>query len=99
MQKVSGAADWRGSEIANSRRWIRDLTPAHVGELEAALAAVERRSLPWSEVTAADFALPGMAALLADIAEELENGSGMVKLRGVPVGRHDETALRRLYFG
>ena len=33
------------------------------------------------------------------MADELENGCGIVKLRGLPVDRYDEDDLRRLYFG
>jgi hypothetical protein len=40
-----------------------------------------------------------LEALLADVADELENGCGMVKLRGLPVQAWDETALRRIWFG
>ena len=37
-------------------------------------------------------ARPGGAII--DIRDELENGCGMVKLRGVPVGRYTEEHLR-----
>jgi hypothetical protein len=46
-----------------------------------------------------DFPLPKTAALLADISEELENGRGAVRLRGVDVGRYDEDDLRRIFWG
>ena len=94
---LSGPNVWTGAEIATSTRWIRDLGPAHVAELDAALDAVRGR--PWREITRADFPLPGFASLLADIAAELETGSGIIKLRGFPVGRYDEDDLRRVYFG
>jgi Taurine catabolism dioxygenase TauD, TfdA family len=37
--------------------------------------------------------------LLDDVADELENGSGMMKLRGLPVARYSEDQLRQIYFG
>jgi hypothetical protein len=94
---LTGPSVWTGDEIKNSRRWIRDLTPAHVGALDAALKAVKDKN--WFEVTRANFPLKGFEELFADIAEELENGSGIMKLRGFPVERYGEDDLRRMYFG
>ncbi|HJQ56637.1 MAG TPA: TauD/TfdA family dioxygenase [Vineibacter sp.] len=85
--------------MASSNRWIRDLPTAAAAELGAALDGVRRRGLAWHAIRRDDFPLPSLGPLLADIAEELENGCGIVKLRGVPVGAYDETSLRQLYFG
>lgn len=90
---------WLGRDMAKSTRWIRDLRPADVAQIESALEAVERRGLAWHEIRPADFPLPGLEGLLADVREELENGCGMVKLRGVPVERYSEDQLRKLYYG
>jgi hypothetical protein len=46
-----------------------------------------------------NFPLPGLEPLFDELREELENGSGMMKLRGLPVGRYAEDSLRRIYFG
>ncbi|MBS0521752.1 MAG: TauD/TfdA family dioxygenase, partial [Proteobacteria bacterium] len=80
-----------------SDRWIRTLTPEAIEELDAAVKAVQ--GLPWQEITREDFPLPTLDDLCDDIADELENGCGILKLRGVPVERYDEDDLRRLYFG
>ena len=96
---ITGACAWNGGEMRHSGRWLRDLAPAHLAEIDAALADVERRGLAWHGITRTDFPLPGMAALLDDMREELENGSGMLKLRGLPVHRYSEEQLRKLYFG
>lgn len=96
---IRGACVWRGPEIAQSRRWIRDLTPPILDEIEQALRAVQKRGLQWHQITRADFPLPRMAALFAETAEELENGSGMMKLRGLPVAQYSEDELRTIWFG
>ncbi|MFZ5783532.1 MAG: TauD/TfdA family dioxygenase [Pseudomonadota bacterium] len=96
---LTGPAVWHGEEIRNSRRWVRELPASAVPALDAALAAVKRRGLDWSAIRREDFPLEGLEDLLADIAEELENGVGILKLRGVPVDRYDEDDLRRVYFG
>jgi TfdA family taurine catabolism dioxygenase TauD len=90
---------WLGRDMIRSSRWIRDLQATDIAELDTALAAVERRKLAWHEIKREDFPLPGLAPLLSDIGEELENGCGMVKLRGLPVERYSEDRLRMLYWG
>lgn len=85
--------------MAQSDRWVRTLQPHHVAEIEAALAAVEAAEIPWTAITADRFPLPGLTDLIADIREELESGSGLMKLKGIPVDRYDEDQLRKLYIG
>ena len=80
--------------MAASRRWVRDFSPAMLEEIDAALRGVQRRGLAWHGVTRDAFPLPLTASVLAETAEELENGSGMMKLRGLPVARYSEDELR-----
>jgi hypothetical protein len=94
---IAGPSAWQGRDIKDSRRWIRELTPAHVAELESALAALKGK--PWEQITRADFPLASLDDLLADIRDELENGCGIMKLKGFPVENHSEDDLRRMYFG
>ncbi len=96
---LTGPAVWQGEDIRNSRRWIRDLPAAAVAEFDAALAAVNKKGLAWAQITRADFPLSSLDSLLADIANELEHGSGIMKLRGFPVERYGEDDLRKIYFG
>jgi TfdA family taurine catabolism dioxygenase TauD len=96
---IAGACVWHGRDMAHSTRWVHDLPPAAIDEIDAALRAAQRRGLDWHRITRRDFPLPTAAALLAGIAEELENGSGMTKLRGLPVERYSEDELRAIWFG
>lgn len=95
---ISGPSAWDGRDIAASHRWIRTLSGEAVAEIEAALHHVRRRGLGWSEIARADFPLPGLSGLFDDIRDELENGSGMIQLRGLPVDRPEDD-LRRIWFG
>ncbi len=96
---LTGPCVWTGEEIKNSKRWIRDFPASGTAALDAALAAVNKAGLEWSQITRKDFPLAGLDGLLADIADELENGVGIMKLRGFPVERYDEDDLRKIYFG
>ena len=97
---IRGDCVWHGRDIADSPRWVRDLSGQAVAGIDEGLARVKRRGLAWQEVTAADFALDGAtAALLDGVAAELESGLGLVKLRGLPVARYSEDELRCIWFG
>ena len=96
---IAGPCAWLGKDMAQSTRWVRDLRPEHVEELEAGLAHVDAMGLAWDEITADTFPLPGLAGLIEDIREELENGSGLMKVRGLPVSRYSEDQLRKIYYG
>jgi hypothetical protein len=96
---IHGACAWRGDEMARSRRWIRALDGAALGEIDAALDGVRSAGIPWHEVTPARFPLPGLAARLAEVAGELEDGGGLVVLRGLPVEQYAPDDLRRIWFG
>jgi hypothetical protein len=96
---IAGACAWLGRDMAHASRWERDLSVEAIADIDAALRRVQEQGLAWQEITRDNFPLPRMAALFADIAEELENGSGMMKLRGVPVSRYSEDELRQIYFG
>ena len=99
IRPVTGANVWRGEDMAASQRWQRRLAPAQLAELDAALAVAKGRGLDWETMNAADFPLPGLAPLFDDIREELENGSGLLMLRGIDVGRYRPDELRLLYAG
>jgi hypothetical protein len=96
---LAGPAAWQGKDIKDSKRWVRDLPSSAVVALDTALKAVKAKGLAWSQITRQDFPLAGLDGLLADIADELENGCGIMKLRGFPIDMYDEDDLRRLYFG
>lgn len=96
---LAGANVWLGRDMARSTRWVRDLDADALAAIDAALRQVEARGLDWRRVGRDDFPLPGLEPFFDELREEIENGSGMMKLRGLPVSRYDETALRRIYFG
>ena len=98
-QKLGGPAAWHGAELLAERDWIRPLDGMAVEEMEAALAEVKARGIDWRDLRKEDFPLPTLSRRMAGIAEELENGRGVVKLTGFPVDRYGEDDLRALYFG
>jgi hypothetical protein len=96
---LNGPSVWLGRDMANSPRWLRETTPQVLHEIDAALHEVKKRSLSWNQVGAANFATPAIVALMDDVADELENGSGIVKIRTLPVEKYSDAELRLIYFG
>src|SRR6185312_10251317 len=79
--------------------WIRTLDDTHRAEIDAALARVKRAGLPLLGFRREDFPLPATASLLAEVSDELENGLGAVRLRGLPVERYSDDDIRRIFWG
>jgi hypothetical protein len=96
---LSGPIVWTDEDLRRSRDWMRTLTAAETDELDAALRAVQRHGLDWQAMTRDDFAIPRLAASLAEVSRELEDGRGLVLLRGIPVERYGEDELRIVYWG
>jgi len=99
IRPITGANVWRGKDLATAPRWQRRLDAAQLGELDGALATAQARGLAWEEMRREDFPLPGWAGLVDDIRRELEDGSGLMLLRGIDVARYSPDALKILYAG
>jgi hypothetical protein len=96
-QPLRGASVWTGAEMSASTRWIRNLPASLAETIDRAIHAVEGRD--WKTITRADFPLPGSEAFFSDVREELENGSGMVKIRGIDMTKYSSSQLRSMWFG
>lgn len=94
---LQGACVWKGAEMGRNHRWVKEFPAVVLEQIDAALAEV--RDLPWRNVNRHNFPLPGAGAFLDAVREELENGSGMVKIRGLDVSRYNQEQLRRIWYG
>ena len=93
---LQGACVWKGAEISQSRRWIREFPPALLEQID--FATDKAHGLDWHQINCRNFLLPDAQAFFADVREELENGCGMMKIRGLDVGRYSEDQLRRIWY-
>ena len=105
FDKLGGPAAWRGSELAESEWWGKKLTSAHLAELQKATkACMESGTLSFDGdvpigVGKHNFKLEETAELVEAMAEELENGSGVTMLEGVPVADYSLKELGVMYLG
>lgn len=96
---ISGPAAWRGPDIIKSTEWIHRFTGAELAEIDAALRHAQRRGRNFDTLTAADFPLPTVSALIDRARDYLEDGAGLFLFRGIPVERYSKDELRFLYWG
>jgi hypothetical protein len=100
MQRIiDDRADWRGSDIARSRQWIHEFSPAEVAEIDAAFRTAKARGKTLPTLAREDFPLPGVGRVLARALDELENGLGLFHLRGLPTEPYSKEDLRLIYWG
>jgi hypothetical protein len=83
--------------MGQNHRWLKQVPAVVLDQLDAALEKV--RNLEWRDVTRHNFALPDAAPFFDEVREELESGSGMVKMCGLDVSRYSQEQLRRLWYG
>jgi hypothetical protein len=98
-EMLTGRAAWTGAELEGSGDWVRTLDDRQRRDIDAALREAKGRSAGLFDFGKADFPLDSTAALLADISDELENGRGAVRLRGLDVAGYDLDDVRRIFWG
>ena len=84
-QLVEGPAVWLGDQIVGNPDLDRRLSADELAELEAVGAGV-----------AGEDDCPRLAARAAVLRDRLENGPGIVRLRGLRADDHDEATLSRM---
>ena len=99
IEPIGGPAAWTGDELDHDGSWIWHLGPADISAIDRALAAVRDRGVSWPDITPGDFPLEAFAERLDQLSAELENGRGIVLLRGLPVERYDSDALKCIHHG
>lgn len=86
FQPMSGPQAWTGREMTQrSNEWRHDWTAEEIGEIQSAVADVERRGLDILAIDRAAFPLDKAAARLTHMREYLLNGPGFYLLRGLPI--------------
>jgi len=96
---IAGAADWRGSELADSTAWVDRVTDGQVRELTGTVEALMAAGRSMADVGAAEFPIPSLAGDLVKARDALETGIGIHLFRGLPVEDLPIDAVRMMYWG
>jgi len=98
VQEVSGPAAWTADEMRRDPSWVQPLDEQECDELRAAAASI-RRKCAGLEFGREDFPLLRLGERLARIREQLEDGTGVVLMRGIPVGEWNPETIEQVYWG
>ncbi len=97
---IDHPAAWKAQDIADKDAIAVDLQSRHIDAFEAALADIDRRDLDdFADIGRRDFPLAPIARDVAEWRDRVENGQGMVLLRGFPVDRWSQRDVERVWFG
>ncbi len=96
---LTGPAAWVATDLERSNDWLVTLDADEITCLDDALDSVMSQQITWSSLTKDQFPLPRLAKKLEVISKELEDGCGMVSLRGISPGRYTADELRTLWCG
>jgi hypothetical protein len=98
MATINQAA-WTGRDLqAKPDLWTHRLSAQEVGELDAALRAIERVDRPMDAWSPKDFSFDAIPAAAHRWRKALQDGLGFVLIKGVPIAGHSIEALRCLYW-
>jgi len=99
MRELEKHCEWTADDMRDPAVWTETLTRDEVEEIDAALRHARGVSSDLLAITARDFPLPNVAAKVARIKEELVNGRGVVRLRGVERARYNNDEMCLIYWG
>lgn len=94
---IQGPFAWTGAEVSRNPSWVYQLTDAQIGVVEDAIAAFERSGATWQAADPDTLPLAGLKDLFSRIRDELEEGTGLFRVRGVPVDRFSKEQLKAFY--
>lgn len=99
MQPVADPAGWTAESLGPVENFAYVLTESDRREILAAVAGFQRSGLRREDMTRAAFPLASLAATLADVRSELQDGRGIVMLRNFPIEELDLEGIATGYLG
>jgi hypothetical protein len=91
--------EWTADDVADEERWTEMLSPAEQEEVDAALRHALTVSDDVLELEREHFPLPTLAHRIARIEDELINGRGFVRIRGVDRDAYSQAEMEIIYWG
>lgn len=97
--EVVTRAAWRGEDIAAGEEWLYRLSDSEIAEIDAALRRLQAGGKQIPQAGKAEFPLGRFARTLRLLQTEIENGLGIVVIRGLPRDRYSAEEMGLLYWG
>ena len=91
--------EWTSADVADEAVWTETFDDAELAELDASLRHAQQTSDDVLVLGRDDFPLPNLSRRLARIEDELINGRGFVRLRGIDRRAYSQSEMELLYWG
>ena len=91
--------EWQSADLENESHWTERFSAAECQEIDSALRFALRKSSDVLDIERGDFPLPTLTGRLATIEQELINGRGFVRLRGIDRSRYSQAEMEMIYWG
>lgn len=98
-QRIDHPSAWTGASIRGKEAFAFDLGPRHLDAFKRAIESVRARGLGLDDVARRDFPLDAIAEDLASVKHALDDGHGIVVVRGFPVGQWTPEDVELMYWG
>lgn len=92
-------ANWFAVDMKNPAEWVIHLSEVQIADLDNALRTAQAGNVAIDKLTKERFPLEVVDKLVPEIQERLENGRGLVVLRGLPAEKYSRDELRLMYWG
>ncbi len=91
--------EWGSADVSDESTWTEHFTAEELAELDASLRHALQKSDNVLELDRDDFPLPTLQLRLARIENELINGRGFVRLRGIDRSAYSQREMELIYWG
>lgn len=92
-------AAWLAADLASPAEWIIQLTAEQIADIDHAMRESLAAELELADLTRENFPVPSIDLIVPEILARLEDGRGLVVLRGFPALNYDKAQLRRIFWG
>jgi hypothetical protein len=99
MRPLEAHCEWTAGDMRDPALWTEVLARSELEEIDAALRVAQEKSDDLLAIGATDFPLPNVRARIARIKQELVDGRGVVRLRGLDRARYDNDEICLIYWG
>ncbi len=90
---------WLAADVADEEVWTEHLTPDELAELDDAMRHALATTDDLLAIGRDEFPLPRLATRLRRIEEELIDGRGFVRIRGIDRAAHSQAEMEVIYWG
>jgi hypothetical protein len=99
LEEVVGRSAWLGRDIRSREDWIYRLGDDEIGELDSALRHVQASGRQIPDIDREHFPLARFARTLRLLQTEIEEGLGIMLIRGLPRDRYSAEEMGLIYWG